>query len=165
LLAGTNTVQAGSLPGFTGCSVFGAPCDLCDSVVNFTVYRNTNGNWTDDSFFGGIGRTDLANGDALWGASADTGAGFVYLYQVVNNDPVGMGIENPLHDFNIAMARTSVTGAGYFDGVFVDAGGNIIDNQPDFSPDNPELAALLTDFPDDGGDRKPSFGAQWPWHI
>jgi hypothetical protein len=113
---------AATLPGFTGVSEFSAPCTLCDSTVNFAVYRNTDGNWTDDVFFGGVPVNPLADTGGKFGAAVDSAAQYVFMYQVLNTNQTG-GFDDPLRDFNIAIDSRLVTGAGYFAGVFQDQGG------------------------------------------
>lgn len=70
-------------------------CPLCDSTVNFSVYENTDGNWTDDSEFANLNTTSLLNG-------IDSSARYVYLYQVINTNPLPQG-EDDLLTFNIAV--------------------------------------------------------------
>ncbi len=141
-----------AMDGYTGLSIFGNPCPLCDSLVNFAVYQNTDGDWTDDAFFSAVTRTDLADVANLWGATAK----YVYMYQPVNivlDDP---GLDNPIRDFNITIAPLNmplISGAGYFGGVFTDEAGNIVDANPDRDLDQPDVAGFV---PDIAGDRTPN---------
>jgi hypothetical protein len=95
--------QAAFIGQYSGYTVFGGPpdliptpqCPLCDSTVNFSVYENTDGNWTDDSEFANLNTTSLLNG-------IDSSARYVYLYQVINTNPLPQG-EDDLLTFNIAV--------------------------------------------------------------
>lgn len=72
--------EAVFLPAFEGFSVFGADpsqCAKCDSTVSFAVWQNTDGDWRDD----------LPAATAL-GSASDGTEQYVYLYQVVNTDPL-----------------------------------------------------------------------------
>lgn len=158
IIVGASSAHATNLAmdGFTGLSVFGAPCPLCDSLVNFAVYQNTDGDWTDDSFFSGVGRTDLADLDGRWGAAPDAAAKYVYMYQPVNIDLSTGGLDNAIRDFNITIAPLNlplISGAGYFGGVFIDEIGNIVDANPDRDLDHPDVAVLVADV---AGDRTPN---------
>lgn len=119
---------AGVLGAFTGVSEFTNPCALCDGTVNFTVYENTDGNWTDDAFFAGASRTGLADLNGRFTSTVDSGARYVYMYQVINtNQNVVPGIaDSPLRNFNLANPQ-GVTSAGFFAQVFQEATGAAVD--------------------------------------
>ena len=159
LLAAAAPARAQLLPQFTGVSEFTQPCALCDSVVNFAVYRNADGNWTDDGFFGGVPINALPDIGGRFGASVDAAAQYVFLYQVVNTNQSG-GFDDPLRDFNIAAESRGITSAGYLGGVFLDAGEtpvgganpSILDpnyayGSGDTVPDNGTPSALTGDGP------------------
>lgn len=141
---------AGVLGAFTGVSEFSGPCALCDSTVNFTVYENTDGNWTDDAFFAGGSRTGLADLNGRFTSSVDGAARYVYLYQVVNTDQVPLaGIaDSPIRNFNLAVPG-GVTSAGFFAQVFQEATGAAVD-AGNYSLANPDYVfgsgnAILND--------------------
>lgn len=85
------------LTGYEGASSFGlgSPgCPLCDSTVNFAVWKNTDGNWFDDLDPGG-------KRQGLYGGMSDGTEQFVYLYQVINTDL--LNVANPqLVNFNVS---------------------------------------------------------------
>lgn len=155
--AGTGA-QAQLLPQFTGVSEFAQPCGLCDSMVNFAVYRNQDGNWTNDAFFGGLSPNALPDFGGKFGATVDAAASYVYLYQVVNTNQSG-GADDPLRDFNLSINSSTVTGAGWLGGAFRDANGTAIGNanpsivtgytfgSGDLAADNGTPSALVTDAP------------------
>jgi len=97
----TGTAQAGWLSQFEGYSIFGltdggrdSNLDTPnDSTVTFGVYDSLggSGNWT----------TDLAvTATGLW-QGVDTGARYVYLYQVTNTNPRPVGQEDVLNYFGV----------------------------------------------------------------
>ena len=88
LLVGASSAHALNLgmPGFAGYSVLSNPCPLCDSLVDFTVYQNIDGDWTDDPYFANVSQNGMADSDGQWGTSIDSSAGYVYMYQPVNLD-------------------------------------------------------------------------------
>lgn len=131
--------QAGFLPQFEGYSVFSAglpACPLCDSTVSFAVYQTEDNDWTDDAAFGGnamesgvlLPGTPIPDTPAFQSGFAadvaDKDTNFVFLYQVVNTDPLG-GAEQVLENFNIAIegkngdpqvpAPNPYTSAGFLD--------------------------------------------------
>ncbi|MDJ0868262.1 MAG: PEP-CTERM sorting domain-containing protein [Myxococcota bacterium] len=147
--------QAGLiLSGSSGYSEFGRPCDLCDAFVNFAVYENTDGDWSDDAFFEGVEPTGLEDLDGQWSGDTDAASRFVYLYQIVNNDPGQQRIENPLRNFNVSRELGLLpTSAGFFSGaVFTDVAGNSVLGGPtgDYSLADPDPALGSFDTPDDG---------------
>ena len=152
-----------AMDGFTGLSVFGNPCPLCDSLVNFAVYESTDSDWTDDPFFSAVTRTDLADLDGSWGASVDSGAKYVYMYQPVNMTLDDNQLDNAINTFNISINPPSlplITGAGYFGGVFIDEFGNTVDFNPDRDLDHPDYQALAYDVPNDHTPNRSTEGTQ-----
>ncbi|MDJ0868261.1 MAG: hypothetical protein QNK03_19300 [Myxococcota bacterium] len=155
LVVVSGSAHAGTvIASFAGYSELAAPCDLCDSFVNFAVYTNTDGDWTDDPFFAGLTPTPLADASGQWPAVVDESAAYVYLYQVVNNDPFGMGNENSLSNFNLSRdAGVLPTSAGFFAGnVLADEVGNSIVGGPagDYSVADPDPALGSPSVPNDG---------------
>ena len=157
MLFGASAANAGTLwPGFTGYSYLADPCPLCDSVVNFVVYENTDGNWTDDGYFdsSNVSQNALADLNGQFGASIDSGAKYVYMYQPVNRDN-SPSLDNPLADMSVTMRQSyldNITSAGYFGGVFLGEGGQIVDGNPEIEldmPDKPD-GAYIPDIPGDG---------------
>ena len=143
------------MPGFAGYSVLSDPCPLCDSLVNFTVYQNVDGDWTDDPYFAGVSHNGIADSDGQWGASIDGSAGYVYMYQPVNLDNDNPP-DNPLVTFGVTMHANrlaNVTSAGYFDGVFLGEIGQTVDANPHFDVDDIDLVRYV---PDVAGDRTPN---------
>ena len=118
LLAGQ--AQAGWLSGFSGYTVMGQPCNLCDSTMTFAVWENTDGNWFDD-----LGVYTDING-------VSTGAeGFVFLYQDTNTDrntPDGVMINVQVHFNEFGASSLS---QGYFSGTSLSTRSSaIVDNDP-----------------------------------
>ena len=149
----SGTANAAQISSFTGYTVFGNPCGSCDSVVNFSVYETTDSIWNDDPFFGGATDFHLTDLDGQFTATPDLDAKYVYLYQVINNNP-GNNAENALSVFAVTMTPnklSSVTSAGYFDSVFLDGAGipNVVNNSPDFTLADPDPTLLNADAPDD----------------
>ena len=104
LLSGNS--QAGFIEEFTGYTVMGLPCTLCDSTVTFSVYENT-GNWITDLGLG-VDVQDL-NGTS-------TGMErYVYMYQVTNTNPVMP--DSPLNNFQVLFGEFGdiSTSIGYLD--------------------------------------------------
>jgi hypothetical protein len=136
--------SAAILGPYSGQSEFGTGCDLCDSFVNFAVFENTGGNWATNPFFAGIAPTTLLG--------VTTGQErYVYMYQVVNNDPGGAGAENALRNYNIAMNPALATSGGYFSTAqFLDVGNNQINNTPNFALSNPDPALGNPDVANNG---------------
>ena len=81
-LAVCGQLTAATLSSYSGYSEFGIPCDLCDSFVNFSVYQNTDGNWTDDAFFSGSNPTTLNDLGGNF-SGVDAAANYVFMYQVI----------------------------------------------------------------------------------
>lgn len=161
LAGGASTAKAAAIAGSSGYTSMSLGCDLCDSIVNFTVYQNTDGNWTDDPFFGGVTRSGLPDTAGRWGVGVDSSAQYVYLYQVINNNPGS--VDNPLHGFNISNLYNVIpTSAGFFAGVFQDVAGNTVNNASDFALSNPDPASLTGDVPNNGA---PSASGQTPQGI
>jgi hypothetical protein len=87
--------QAAFLSAYEGYSVFGQQCELCDSTVSFAVWENTDGNWLDE--------TELPNSTDLPGFNSTGTEKYVYLYQIVNTNPLGTANrEEDLRNFNIS---------------------------------------------------------------
>lgn len=80
----SGSARAEFLAPFTGHSQFGAGNPNADGVVNFAVYRNTDGDWTDD-----FGRSFMRALEQLSHSTIDRSAPYVYFYQVVNSAPAG----------------------------------------------------------------------------
>lgn len=158
IIASATTAQATNLgiPGFAGYSVFGQPCPLCDSITNFTVYQNTDGNWTDDAYFNSVSHNGLADVGGQWGASVDGSAAYVYMYQPTNKDSTP-SLDNPLSVLSISMKSTNtlanITSAGYFGGVFLGEIGQTVDANPHFDVDDIDLVNYVADV---AGDFTPS---------
>jgi hypothetical protein len=103
----TGRAQAAFLAPFEGFSVMGSTdgtpggltCPLCDSTVSFAVWHNADGNWGDD----------LLNAVAVgpFSSTVDFAAQYVYLYQVVNTDPLPNpgAADAPLENFNVTFGR------------------------------------------------------------
>lgn len=144
-----------AMDGFTGYSVFSHPCPLCDAIVNFAVYQNTDGNWTDDSFFTNVSHNALSDTNGVWGSTVDSSAEYVYMYQPVNKDNNNPP-DNSLIDFSVTMHANrlaNVTSAGYFGGVFRNEIGLLVDANPHFDLDDIDLQVYVGDVP---GDRTPN---------
>jgi hypothetical protein len=130
ILGATKFAHAGffltGATGFTGYSVFGTGLDpdLADATVSFAVYVNTDGDWSDDSAFSAFSVPgDYFEG--LNGGGVDTGSAFVYLYQLVNDDPVPPpGIDDDIDSLFVRFAGNPiglVTGGGFIlDSTFSD---------------------------------------------
>ncbi len=83
----------------------GSACPLCDSTVNFAVWETEGEFWTNEGPFAGLTIEPLQ----IDGDGVDSDARYVYLYQVINTDP--LDVENPqIENFNIA--TTAVDGSG-----------------------------------------------------
>jgi hypothetical protein len=113
--------RAGSfLPGFSGNTRMGGipGQGATEGIVNFAVFENTDGNFLDEAPFSSVAALPLVIGSPL----IDVTAGFVYLFQVVNDDPVNP--EAALDAFRLPVSPGSnpqVTSAGFFlDTVFTD---------------------------------------------
>jgi hypothetical protein len=90
--------RADFLVPFEGYTVTGG-CALCDATVTFAVWENVDGDWADD----------LPNAVAVgpFSSSVDYAARYLYLYQIVNTDPMpdpGVG-EAFLDGFNVTFGR------------------------------------------------------------
>jgi hypothetical protein len=150
LAIGASTVQiadAGFLAGYKGNSIFGTGSVLAvdnqssDGTVSFSVYENTDGDWTDDF---GFALGDVNEGLAPFSV-IQKAAKYVYFYQVVNDDPVpgvGQGAETDIDSFFVnfqSLAINVVTGGGYItDAVFND-GADISNSNPGLGPDDGSL--------------------------
>ncbi|MEW9921452.1 hypothetical protein AB2B41_17725 [Marimonas sp. MJW-29] len=110
------SAMAGTLSPFTGYTVFSEDCSTCDSTTNFSVWHNTDGDWSDDLFFGSAFSSAVGfNGNAV--GSIDTSANFVYMYQVVNSNPrTESGIDNALASLGVTVESDLITSGGYFAG-------------------------------------------------
>lgn len=165
--ASAGIAQAAFLPGYSGNSQFINPHASSDGVVNFGVYANTDGDWTND--FGLPANTiqqlfELSPGPSVIGNGIDSAANFVYFYQIVNTDP------DPATDatlkeleINLPEGTSLVTSAGYLDGhVFDDPTDATLPAGPDGATGPTGNARLGTDpdttpDPDDvDGDGAPS---------
>ena len=103
----TGNSQAEWVSGFEGFSVFGNTdgdvdglvCQLCDSTVNFAVWKTEDpdgdGDWTNNPQFTGLIKPIGS------GVPVDEKASYVYLYQIINTNPLG-GLNPELENFNIA---------------------------------------------------------------
>ena len=142
-----------------------AQCAICDSVVNFAVWEKEGESWTDDPIFEGI--------DLNYLSGTDSESQYVYLYQVVNTDPIISGfseaeaqelnLENiPLFEFSVSIPGAQpndsdpYTSVGYLkDTVFADGEGPLLGG-PEISGENysldvPDLnIGDALDFPNDG---------------
>lgn len=92
-----------------------------DGIVNFSVYRTVDRDWTNDPAFAGTGIRRL-----LAGAAIDVDTNFVFLWQVVNDNP--RGGTNP----HLTILRVPIgpggdySSIGFFQGtVFVDSAGAV----------------------------------------
>ena len=90
-----------------------------DETVNFAVYQR-------DGFAGDVFRTGLASFDSLFtrgngSAALDTGAKYLYLYEVVNDGP---GTDQMI-EFAMHLPRNSVTSFGQWSGRLVDNVGRV----------------------------------------
>ncbi len=159
------SASAAFLGNFEGYSVFGvndqggtqAPtvCPLCDSTVSFAVWENTDGNWIDD-LTNQIGASPSALANSFTGAED-----YVFLYQVVNTDPLPQTPPDPsLGIFNVTkttedgapIADQPYTSAGYFSGrVFENASSA---ETPLDTPNNwePTMIETVRGFTDGGVD-------------
>jgi len=104
-----------------GHTVFGTSQrgETTDGTVNFAVYENASpgGDWT--QVFGAAvaeqikGLPPDARGVAT---QVDATADYIYFYQVVNNNPIGV-VNNPLYGLDVpSPSRESVSSVGYIDG-------------------------------------------------
>ena len=66
-------------------------CPFCDSTVSFAVYEPSTNNWI----------TELGLNPSLVANNPDLDAPYVFLYQVVNTDPL-TSLEEPLRLFSVA---------------------------------------------------------------
>lgn len=116
-------------------------CDFCDSTVSFTVWENESGSLTQDLFINfGIETIDIFGRNIdrinpetlpvpnnLVSGIIDDSAKYLYLYQVVNTDPLGVfgGQEAPIDEFLLSVETINpkdsyfgpspYTSGGYFD--------------------------------------------------
>ena len=92
-----------------------------DGIVNFMVYKTVDSNWTNDAAFVGTGLRTL-----LAGAAVDVDAKFVFLWQVVNDNPSGGSNQN-LTSLRAPLGPDAAfSSIGFFrDTVFVDGGGDV----------------------------------------
>jgi hypothetical protein len=146
------------LAGNSGYSVFGSgPVvppffgpDFADSTVSFTVYVNTDGNWADDPAFSAFVALDYNEG--LNGGAVDTSSTYVYLYQLVNDDPTPPpGTEDDIDSFFVNFGhdpQSSVTGGGFIAESTLNDGTNLSALNPGLGVDG---AAI-----DTPGDNAPS---------
>jgi len=102
-----------------GHTVFGASQrgKTTDGTVNFAVYENPGGDWT--QVFGPAvaqqieGLPPDARGVAT---QVDATAEYIYFYQVVNNNPVGL-VNNSLNGLDVPIpSRYTISSLGYIDG-------------------------------------------------
>jgi hypothetical protein len=118
--------QAAFLPAFTGNTQFIDPDASSDGVVNFAVYQNPGGDWTDDfpevpvSAFKEL--FEVTPGPNGIGNGIDITAAFVYMYQVVNTDPDtdDESVLKQLELFFPVVGATAVSSAGYIAGFVFD---------------------------------------------
>jgi hypothetical protein len=155
-VAGVQTsAQAAFLQSYTGYSVFASPdpgananvdplapdpdsrqCAFCDSTVSFSVWQNESGSLLQDLAQFGVNATNAVD---LLGPGFDDDAEYIYLYQVVNTNPLTEQ-ENDLFTFDLAVETwdkkpyfgdNPYTSAGYLDGlVFQNASRDTFDNPP-----------------------------------
>lgn len=127
----TNVGHAGYMASFTGYTQM-SDSSTATEVVNFAVYNNTSGNWAT-----ALGITPSAG--------ADTGAAYVYLYEVVNNG----GSSSTIGNFNVNSTATPYTSSGFLnhvvfsDGSAVGPAGNqyLGPNPASMPPDDPSNSA------------------------
>lgn len=146
LLALPSLANAGFLAGFSGNSQFGPPPAAADAAVSFSVYENTDGDWTDDADFAAF---TPASGPFFSG-SIDATAKYVYLYQVINNNPT-----DPEKGLSLLLIPESSPGIytsfGYIDhAVFEDADGGVGPATNVALGDDREPTGLPSDTPGDG---------------
>lgn len=121
LAASVGTAKASFLPAFTGNTQMSDAGASVGGVVDFAVYQNPAGdNWVND-----LGLTSAVSGSSAGGGSVDTGASFVYFYEVVNTAPnAGDGT---IAHFNIGNTDTPFSSGGWLRGyVFNDAHGKAV---------------------------------------
>ena len=144
LAASPPLVRAGFIPAFTGNTQMSDAGATVGGVVDFAVYQNPTGdNWVTD-----LGLTSAVSGGSSGGGSVDTGASFVYFYEVVNTAPnAGDGT---IAHFNVGNSSTPFTSGGWLQGyVFNDANGNAVG-----PPGNPFLGPAASG--DDPANNLPS---------
>jgi len=97
----------GFVSGLSGASTFGntdgnpgsLTCPLCDSTVSFMVCRNADrSDWTAD-----------INASPTFLGGNDPTARWVFLYQILNTDPLTAG-EGQLENFNVTAKTSDVPG-------------------------------------------------------
>lgn len=124
--ASSAVAEAGFLSDFTGRTEFVVGNAASDGLVNFAVYENTDGDWTDDFVGGSGGSFDLAVIHLGGFSSAvDAAAKFVYFYQVVNTDPTSP--DDPLDNLLVPFppgGSSLVTSAGRVTGFVFDDNGD-----------------------------------------
>lgn len=131
--ADAEITEGSLLNGFTGWTEL-SDCNWCDAIVNFSVYESSDGNWTDDSFFEVVGGIENQ-----YGASLDTSAQYVYMYQVVNVNPSNAA-EEDIQKFAVRSYGENITSGGYFDGtVFYDGSSQIDGSNWSLSNPNPSF--------------------------
>ncbi|MBI4688218.1 MAG: hypothetical protein HY756_10670 [Nitrospirae bacterium] len=136
----TPYVHAGLLSGYSGWTEM-SDCPACDSIVNFSVYQASDSNWTDDSFFSSVSSVITQYG------TLDTSAQYIYMYQIINKDPVTSAEEN-VYKLAVKTIDNIVTSGGYFaNTVFYDGLGNI--NGSNWSLSNPDPSSFPGDDPID----------------
>ena len=148
--------QAGWVAGFVGYSEIDVP-PAADGLVNFGVWENVSGDWTTDTNLSGstLSATESTISPFDGNTTADTGAAFVYFYQLVNTNPSG-GSNSALAALRIPFAPSQITGAGYLaDTVFNDAGGNVGPSGNEFLNGTGNTGG--SGVPDTPGDSVPSF--------
>ncbi len=115
------SANAALVDGFSGWTEM-SECDYCDSIVNFSVYENTDGDWTDDPFFNVVGDVGFVNQYGTF----DNNAKYVYMYQLVNVNTSGSINEQDIQKFSVASASINITSGGYFDNTVFHDGSDTI---------------------------------------
>jgi len=107
--SGSNQLTLGTVPPATG--------PRADGVINYAVYDNSANDFAAVTGFSGTATTQFGAGGL--------GAGrYIYLYQVVNNDPITP--EHELTGMHLMVDLASINSAGFLlDTVFRDASGNV----------------------------------------
>lgn len=158
--AAAPSVSAGLLSEFTGWTEMN-DCFLCDSTVNFAVYKRTGRDWRSDTLFERV--TPEALSGSVTGAEK-----YIYLYQVVNTNHVPIPnpfdeseVDGALVQFQVLNRSADVqqfTSGGYLNAVFEDSVGPVLgdidgdDNANAGGNGDGNYTLASEDFPDEDND-------------
>jgi len=92
-------------------------CQFCDTTNSFAVWRNQSGSLTQDLESFNIPAADIIT---LFGTQFDDNAPYLFLYEVVNTNPLpfadSIPAELPIEDFNISVVQKDNAGVDQWAG-------------------------------------------------